>query len=398
MCERERNNPYHLSEAATPSKKFLPKSPFLMRIIYFLPNFDFFRNNKRGRTSHAHGFISGLRNNEIDYLLVCGPGYDELYDVTGVNSLVMAPKGISRLNFLWVAYCAIHMILNKSLNNPNSVLVVRYSTSKSFLTSFLFGSLWKGKTVYEINSLGYHQIATRFKSISAVILAVEKSLVAAFDFAVCVSQNISLDVQSRSIRTLVLPNGSSLAPIQLKDIERENPRFIYLGAYQPYYDFDQLFRCFLRAKSAGSELHVYGDKDRYILKYPQVLKHRSIKLKDVYDLDSLLKQDVLSRRDCFILPNGRNRMSRIGSPTKLFEYLSFGGRIIYQDYGQASDILVDLTGVFPYKNDRSLIQIFQQLAMEFNHKFESPVAETEYLATYTWDARVKTFRSFLESQ
>ena len=363
-----------------------------MRVVYFLPKFNFFSEGFRGRTSHAHGFISGLRQNRISVTLVSGPGYDTLYDATGIENLVYRPRLISSLNLLWVAYTSIRVISNRKVNQKDSVLVVRYATSVSYLISLFFSLFWKGKSIYEVNSTGYHQVKSESKFLLGAVLAIEKKLISAFDLALCVSKNISLDLHGSSIQCFVMPNGSSLPPVQLRDIERAGPRYVYLGGFQPYYDFRQLFRCFQEAYVAGSELHVYGNATMYAASYPEFVDCASIKFLGNYELGRLLSEQALSRRDIFVLPNGRNRMARIGSPTKLFEYLAFGSRILYQDYGQAGDILGALDSTFPYYDDASLTSALKLLGKQFNAEFRSPVSESEYNAIYTWEARVKTFQ------
>ena len=366
-----------------------------MRVVYFLPKFNFFTEGLRGRTSHAHGFLSGLKANRINFLMVSGPGYGELYDATGVDNLVLMPRLISRVNMLWVAYSAIRLIRDRKINVNDSVLVIRYATSISYLTSFLIGLFWKGKSIYEINSIGYHQIKSNSAYVLNAVLAIEKRLIAALDFALCVSENICRDLDSKDIQCFVVPNGSSLPAVQLRDIERTCPRFIYLGGFQPYYDFRQLFHCFLNAKIAIAELHVYGKVDMYMAEFPEFASCQSIRFMGSYDLTQLLSNDRLSRSDIFVLPNGRNKMARIGSPTKLFEYLSFGSRIVYQDYGQASDILGSMASAFPYHDDISLTRTLEFLAKQFYNEFCSPVTESEYRATYTWEARVRSFRDYM---
>ena len=367
-----------------------------MRVVYFLPKYSFFENGVRGRTSHAHGFLSGLKANNIDCLLVSGPGYQELYGSTDIENKVLEPKLVSRINILWVAHSAIQILLDRRINLSDAILIVRYSTSMSVLTSLLFGLFWKGRTVYEINSIGYHQIDFRSKTLLNLVLAIEKKVIAVFDVALCISRNISRDLASQDISSFVLPNGSSLPANKLKRIRRKNPRFIYLGGYQPYYDFEQLFRCFLRARIPAGKLHMYGNRNRYAADFPQYVDNRSILFKGAYDLSGLLSNDVLSLCDVFVLPNGRNRMARIGSPTKLFEYLSFGSRIIFQDYGQARDILSGLTGAYAYQDDDTLIRNLELLADQFDNEFKSPATSAEYLATYTWEARVREFQAYLE--
>lgn len=367
-----------------------------MRIVYFLPKFNYFSEGLRGRTSHAHGFISGLQKNDIRVLLVSGPGYDRLYNKSELKNLVFTPKLISKVNILWVTYAAMRMVNNREINQEDSVLVVRYATSVSFLLSFLFGLFWKGKSIYEINSIGYHQIKSKSGPLLSAVLAVEKALISAFDIALCVSANICHDLESERIHCLVMPNGSSVPPLQLQNIQRAVPRFIYLGGFQPYYDFGQLFRCFLKAELGEAELHVYGKADMYAAAFPEYINHEAIRLMGNYDLGQLLGSQALSRIDIFVLPNGRNKMARIGSPTKLFEYLAFGSRIVYQDYGQAQEILSVLDSTYPYHDDASLTSTLDVLARQFNKEFRSPVTESEYNATYTWEARVKAFRKYIE--
>lgn len=368
-----------------------------MQVVYFLPKFDFFLKGRSGRTSHAHGFVTGLAANKIDSTLVSGPGYEQLYGVPGITTKVFAPKYLSIFNVLWVMYCVVSIIRNRETNSEDSVLVVRYSTSVSSITSLLFSRFWKGTTVYEINSIGYHQLQPKAGQIMNSVLWLEKKIIAAFDIAMCVSRNISLDIANKNIQCHVLPNGSSLPRIQLDRIPRPSARFLYLGAYQFYYDFDQLFRCFEQLNSPNAQLHVYGNMEQYIQQNPSIKIQRNIEFMGTFDLQILFQDKALSSSDVFLLPNGRNRMARIGSPTKLFEYLALGGRIIYQDYGQASDILDGLDSVYPYHDDESLICALDKVAREYAHDFAPPVTASQYTSTFTWEARVREFAEFVSS-
>jgi hypothetical protein len=286
--------------------------------------------------------------------------------------------------------------MNRNENFASSTLVVRYSKSAAPITSIVFGLFWKGKTVYEINSLAYHQSDSKIELYRKLILALEKRLVGAFDIALCVANNIKIDLGAERVKCLVLPNGSFLTPGHLPIIDRARPRFVYLGAFKSYYDFAQLFRCFLTAKVGNAELHIYGSQDSYSQQWPEIISKEAIRLMGAYDLKKMLDSSSLSRRDIFILPNGRNRMARIGSPTKLFEYLCFGSRIIYQDYGQASDILGKLDSTYAYRSDDSLIRTLETLSGDFDKHFVSPLTESEYRATHTWAARVREFQEYMD--
>ena len=97
-----------------------------MQVTYFLPKFTFFTEGIKGRTSHAHGFLSGLRDNDLDAWLVSGPGYKDLYDATRVNNIILQPRLLRHINVLWVAYTAMRTILDSRWNSDKSMLVVGF--------------------------------------------------------------------------------------------------------------------------------------------------------------------------------------------------------------------------------------------------------------------------------
>jgi glycosyltransferase involved in cell wall biosynthesis len=167
---------------------------------------------------------------------------------------------------------------------------------------------------------------------------------------------------------------------------------MFLGVFQAYYDLELLVRAFLSLQrtSPALQLHLFGDGPQFAAVETAKGNADSVVLHGRYDLKALLQSDVLRDSIVLVLPNKARGMSDIGSPIKLYEYMSFGLPILAARVGQAQEVLVqDETACF-YEAGRedSCIEAMRRLAADeaLRRRLASNV-KLEFERNHTWDKR-----------
>jgi glycosyltransferase involved in cell wall biosynthesis len=118
-------------------------------------------------------------------------------------------------------------------------------------------------------------------------------------------------------------------------------RFAYLGVFQQYYELELVVAAFAQLGShyPAASLHFFGDGP--LLPRVRELARQSsrITFHGRYDLRRLISSGELTRDVVLLLPYKDLPIARIGSPTKLFEYMALGLPVIASRVGQPAEIL-----------------------------------------------------------
>jgi glycosyltransferase involved in cell wall biosynthesis len=388
----------------------------LARILYVLPKPDFFARGRRGRVAHATGVVSGLLAAGTAVVVASGPGVrDHVSDTTGLDFLeventgrgvVAARRWLTRL----IAQVDARLVQDPLIG----AVIVRYAVSNAAAWSGVMRRHADRTWCIEVNSLAYHQYRSLPMPIRRAMLRFETGTLREAQLVSVVSAPLREDIcASRPAlckRIVVVPNGGpirSQPQLPLPDADRGGSaagtpaRFTYLGVFQPYYEFDLVVRAFREMRRAGvpAELHFHGYGPGYEPLRAECSAEEGVHFHGPYDLARLVHDGVLGDATVLLLPNRPAGMSEIGSPIKLYEYMTLGRPIIAADVGQARTVLQHDKTALLYRagSVESCRDAMTRLALD--PALRAAIARSawdDFLRHHTWAARMRALLDALE--
>lgn len=378
-------------------------------ILYILPKSYFFKYGWRGRVTHAIGVITGIGDNTTNITVVSG---SDISNYTNSRSAIANLIEIKKRNngiignseILWqiILFKRVRKLITQTKYNA---VIIRYSVGNIIL-NLSFQRLFKNRvrSVVEINSLAYHQLGYLPGSIRKLIIRLEILLLKSFNSFYVVSDQIRKDLIKFGCnnRIHVVPNGSDVQyPLNLIPDVGDITRLVYFGKFQPYYDFISLISDFisLSKKIDNIELHFWGNDKALDLSKINVSELKNIHFHGSYLKDEM-QNNLLSATDILILPFKPSAMASIGSPTKLYEYMSYGLPIIAAKIGQVGEVLSQgYTGY--YYNPEQSGSLQKTLYYLLNNKKErievGANCKNEFLQQHTWKMRMKSLLNAIGS-
>ncbi|NQT25737.1 glycosyltransferase [candidate division KSB1 bacterium] len=369
-------------------------------ILYILPKSQYFSQGWRGRVTHAIGVINGVCDNETGISVISGSGLIDYADNISEKAKLCEVsrhtkvQGIVSEGF-WQNKL-LKSICRLLISNDYNIVIIRYAVG-NVLLNFLLLKLFarRVKTILEINSLAYHQLGHLPDSLRKIIIRLEIQILNKYNSLYVVSDQIKKDLLIYSSRSQihVIPNGSDKPnQLVLAPATDEITRFVYFGKFQQYYDFIELIKDFitLSIKVANVELHFWGAVNNLDLSSINPIGLKRIHFHGAYRKDDL-QHNMLRTTDILILPFKPGAMASIGSPTKLYEYMSFGLPIISAKIGQVGEVLTDkITGYYYIPDQRFSRQ--KTMLEVLNCKSErvkiGEKCKIEFLSKHTWKIRM----------
>jgi|TARA_Y100000310_G_scaffold229800_1_gene232238 glycosyltransferase involved in cell wall biosynthesis len=371
--------------------------------VYLLPKIDFFSQGGRGRVTHAIGLGNGLVRNNLRVTMISGPGLAQFQlrlerEIKIVE--VGAPNRKARIISRLVWPLKLYRRLRKHLENSDGKLIItRYAVGNILLQLLMTRGLLDNHTlVLEVNSLAFHQYAALPQLIRALILKIEIGLLNRFDVVYAVSENLRGDLLAGglTVPAVVVPNASDASRLDMlaDNVDNAPVRFIYLGQFHNYYDFDFLVSAFLRLKETkpDTELHLWGGGKLADTIESLAKKDDAIRLHGRFN-ENNLQGRFNPASDIFVLPSRPGSAAEITSPIKLFEYMSYGVPVLAAEVGQIPEILEHGKTAYLY-NPHDLDSLVSLMASTVDNRAERKTvgecAREEQLNHHTWQERAAT--------
>ncbi len=361
-------------------------------LYYILPKSNFFQEGERGRVTHALGIAKGFAENGFEVNLVSGPKINEfrsrLTDRVRIHEI---KKTSTEKN--WRKKL---LTYQSDLLNKNDTLLIRYAISIPFfmLKIAKLAKRKKALSIVEVNSLAMHNIKGLPKFLKRILLKFESYILSSYDIVYVVSETLKnqLDKANKKLSVIVVPNAANKRE-RLSAGNGKRKRIVYMGSMQQYYDFELVINGFKKLLNDYSDLSLvfYGRGAKYEDVKSLAKDHPNIKLCGSYD-NTAITNFLYSDSDILVLPYLDVPISNIGSPTKLFEYLSLGLPLLVSNVGQLNEVISDNENGFIYQAGdvdsfyRKLKYIIEQpdVAVKVANK-----AYEDFVTHHTWQARVK---------
>ena len=376
-----------------------------MHVLYVLPKSGYFLHGRRGRVAHALGVAEGLAEAGCRVTVVSGGGTAEVFaGVAGVEvtELAARPRETERI---WLG--RLLMLLENLISSDSGIaaVIVRYATSNARRFVPIIRRCQAPVWCFEVNSLGYHQLARLPMPLRRVVRRFERRTLSVCDLVYVVSSRLAEDVvegPGKLPRIAVIPNAAALLLSRPQSInDRGAVRFTYLGVFQSYYDFELLLRAFRSIEpGTGAELHLFGDGPQLARLEALAAASKRVYLRGRYDLEQLVRTGELDRnRTVLVLPTSASEYASLGSPIKLYEYMSLGLPIMASRVGQIAETLTDdRTACFYEPGDlASCAEVMKMLCESAELRARiGDNALSEFERCHTWRSRMRELRDALE--
>lgn len=339
----------------------------MKKINYYLIQYNFFSEGRRGRVSHALGFVNGILENELPIAIYC----DKNINSFGYKSKLQYTNKISF--YINIFY--------KIFKNSNDVNVIRW---KPLIPFFIYLFPNKRNIWFEVNSftnINSNNCLYRFLSIVSLTLLKKFNLIFVSDN----SKNYYLNNIGIPLSSIVINNGISSCinfhHVRFKRNIDSQINFVYVGKYQNYYDWDDIY--LIESVFTNSSFHFFGIESIPIFS-EKVNCHfygQFDDINNVYDLISRMDNQIL------LLNSARNDIAKFGFPTKVIEYASTQLPILSSSVmkGNFNNI-----GNFYFYDDKSSLISFKKLILS-----DSFVVKKNDITKFTWKFLVKKFLSLL---
>lgn len=305
-----------------------------MNFLYVLPRYDYFKKGRNGSVTHAEGIAEGLIKNEVEVNILSGPNSHE-FMATPIKTLLS--KEVSK--FSWFVMFVFELI-RAGKNHKDGVVVVRFSTKYCLLISTIFKVFGIKNWGFELNSFNYVSIKSKY--LRLFVKKYEAYSLSQASFVNTVSDSLTKKALMYNKCSFTLPNAGPCEPTTLREKcthDKNTLNVVYMGAIRDYFDILGLIKVISELDNV--KLHIFGKIGLLSSLNENELNARNVYYYGSYNLESVFESDVFKDNFYFILPYKAGSVADIGSPTKLFEYLSLGVPIISTKVGQPFELLKD---------------------------------------------------------
>jgi|SRR5690625_4238075 len=378
-----------------------------MKTSYLISQPDYFTSKgKGGKISHVIGVIEGLRQNGVDIVFI-GESQSSVYVDKRIESIIVKKTHglFSNIKYNYKTWrLSVQDKFEYTIIRKNIYILLILSVLKLFKLN-----TYNEKTVWEVNGLTYTKHIDHWlgKYVFRVILTLHKYVLKDSKCVYVVNKNLKKSLTRGFCKVddkkiVVIPNGSpKLKSEHTFTINNDVIRYLYFGVFQEYNNFSLLIEVFnrLNASHNNIELHFVGYGACESIVNNAVDNNPNIYNWGPARIENLSTLNILTNKTIGLIPMGDKIAASLGSPIKLYEYISLGLPIIMSDNTIIEDDLLSSKVLHKYiSNDHdSLFLTMEQFI--YSNNWDSYKAETLRIQDATsWKKRMSRLINFLNSK
>ena len=385
-------------------------------LVYCLTKADYFTQKTKGAITHAMGVVEGFCELGWHCDVISGQYRSEQHGAVLVDNHEKQGNAVfhevktnesTKTSLRWKRHFL--QETTRVIDKQCDLFIVRYAVSQPLLLTVLALKLRKRNipSVIEVNSNAYHMFPKLPLMVRKYLFKLEILIIKQYDFAYVVSDKLGenlIDAGLNKHKVIVVPNGASPASTRLINHKIESAhcptetRFVYAGAFHIYYNFKVLIDAFRKiSKEENVSLHFYGYGSQESVIRACAEDDKSIVIHGPFDRITLQKK-LNHQTDVFVLPYSNRPTSNIGSPIKMYEYMSLGLPIVASDVGQVSEVLTNDKTAFLYKVD-SEDDLLRVLELVISSQERGRIAARSlrlFTDNYTWRQRMAALVQLIE--
>jgi hypothetical protein len=352
-----------------------------MKTLYIVPGSSFFKEKWGGRTAHVIGVVEGL----IEWSELSVIGGKGLIEVIG--SSVSAREVNRFVNFKEFIYLY--------LNHKFFDLILVRKTFVFMCLSLLYPMSIRKEILWEVNGLSNWGAVNPNSYLEKIVFWLHKTALKSARSVYVVTPLLKMKLESIGIpekKIIVVPNGVPSHTISSKWVAGADTSLLFFGVLRKYNDWS-LLNSFLRDNFAFS-LNVFGyhlgsDSLELDLSPDNITFHGKSSVDKVI---AHIEEDASNTIG--LVPMKDIEDSRLGSPIKLYDYLSFGIPVLlssatYLDKELQNSLFI---GVYDATDSKlSFKKELQRLVDRFDNSSEANInAELVRIRScLSWKSRMK---------
>lgn len=366
-----------------------------MKFLYVLPRYDYFKKGRNGSVTHAEGIGTGLYENDVELDVLSGPNSREF--MKNANQCFLNDD---KASVIWF-FNFIYFLLKTSVSKNYDVIIVRFSTKYSLIISLIFKMFRVKRWGFELNSFNYTNI--RRPILKSLVKKYEYLSLKQACFINSVSDSLTNEAKLINKNSFTLPNAGPRLTKRIIDSNRcsgfnDTLNIVYMGAIRDYFDLTMVVNVCKEVDNV--HLHIFGKNGLLSSVETKELNQPNCTYYGEYLLDSVFENEVFKKPFFFILPYKSGTVAEIGSPTKMFEYLSMGAPIISSKVGQPFSILSKANNdigdfSFFYDSPEQLKVLLEKLKI-IEADFSSNDIISYYERNHTWSVRCSEYMKNIE--
>lgn len=351
-----------------------------MRVLYLIPGASFFKEKWGGRTAHVMGVVEGLTS--IAVLSVFGgKGVKDLLGSQVVSkefTRIVVPRQLFMLFYVGRQY---------------DVLIVR-KTFVFMVLTLLFPRSFRRRIVWEVNGLSNWGAVISNSFFEKLIYLIHRGVLNSSRAIYVITPTLKdklIGIGLSHSKIIVVPNGIPSNSLKSTWVAKSAYSLLFFGVLRQYNDWSLLNE--ILSKNSSLNLDVFGyhlGNDHLELDFQKenIFNHGKSAPKDIIEYIKSSSSNFIG-----LVPMKDVEDSRLGSPIKLYDYISFGIPVIVSSATYLDDMLQNspLIEVYDTRGGVNSLKTSIECMVERLNSFSAEELQNEFIklqVNLSWKSRM----------